>query len=299
MKNVIKVMAIGCLVVNQALAQTTTISADVLQKLVALKTYGNDTIGKYPLCVDVRGVYPYAIDQNAASARIKGNSDVPPTEHEYVASRQSLPNTTMSSPPRNVGACFSDETIVTISFPHQYPNSGYEYTMEKVEDLFDDNNTYDIHVLSNLEEVIPDAPKEFKNPCWAKVDGHTLGELYDIDDSVCTITYGANGENSQTCTPKHRFRVEVCDATGKATGCEWKSVKDINPANMKLITDGNVPVQIKSITTEVVDDWDGGWLLFDFDVFSDMDVHNLTINETGTYYVGKKGSRVLVHNYKP
>jgi hypothetical protein len=295
MKNYISIaFIIANILTGQAFAQS---DAETVKKLAGLATYGNDAVGKYPLCNDVIKTYPNAIDWAAFKQRMKSENDLP-ADAEYTATYE--PKTSSSNSgtyyPVGGGTCFSDETIVTIAFPAATDVGAIEITMEDLAEKFDDEETQGLHILSSVIEVIPDATTEFKKPCWAAVSGHTLGELYDKDDSVCKITYGSG--HQETCTPKHRFRVEICDNTGKVTGCEWKAVSEIDKDKMHLLSDTQQPIKISSITTEVVDDWDGGWFLIDFDFFSDLDVHNLSV-ATGTYFVGEKANRVLVHNVKP
>lgn len=267
---------------------------EALKKLAALQPYGNTKVGRYPLCSDVINVYPQKVDYVAYQSRKKGNSETPPSDNEYtpVYAEVSRGSGLVSG-----GACFTDATIVTIAFPNISDGIGAEeISMVNLAEKFEDNETEGLHILSSIIEAFPDASGEFLKPCWGKVEGHTLGELHDEKDQICTITYGNN--HQETCTPKHRFRVEICDNAGKRTGCEWKAVSEINPTTMNLLSDNNTPVKISSITPpkEIEDVW--GWPDVDFDILSDLDVHNLTIS-TGTYYVGAQGNRVLVHNLKP
>lgn len=331
-------IAIAAIAANQSFAQNKTTKtagsvarfdeirsskeAEGLIKLKGLAKYGSSNLGQYPLCEDVINIrnfvaegtiaqffnefapqalqaftsHKFSYDINAFRDRLTAGSDG--LSGKYLAANTSPPqkNTGSSSIVPTGGACFTGETNVTLTQPHKNQNFSWEINFEDLNYVFE-SNSYDLHVLSSPVESIPDAPADYLLPCWGKINGLTVGELYDKDDSVCTITYGDNG-HAETCTPKHRFRVEVCDASGKATGCEWKPVSEIDSTKMNLISDSGQPVKISSVTTKVVEDWDGGWLLVDFDTFSDLDVYNLSV-ETGTYYVGTKGNRVLVHNVKP
>jgi hypothetical protein len=280
-----------------------------LEALQKLKVYGNTTIGgKYRKCdevVNIRNNVKDKVWQEYTTKCDSKNMEYFTATHtmkfsttmfldSVKAHSEFIPDIERGSKyiPDPMLGCFGGKTEITIG---QLESDKYEFAnFENYYDNFDKDAPG--YVLSSTIAEISDASADYQEPCWAKVEAAHRVDFYN-GANVCTITYKPEGQTAFSCvtTPRHAFRVQVCEPNGQKS-CTWKVVSEIDPETMKLISDSNMPVEILSKTTSTVQDgW--GWPSWaDFDFVVDFYVYNLSV-ETGTFYIGDSKHRVLVHNF--